>query len=164
MKQKEYPMDEDYNRALQFLADQIAERDQLSEQIKLLPPEARPEALRLLDELNKGIEAGEQALADEYEAAQQYHQALEERDIVFDDILESFAGAYVHAKYRHPDLLPKLDAEIKNMPPEYAKAFYERAAQLEAEDLIGIIAQQGETTEETEEFLRQYRAAEKEKQ
>ena len=157
-------MDEDYNRALRFLTEQIAERDQLSEQIKLLPPEARPEALRLLDELNKVIEAGEQALADEYEAAQKYHRTLEEQDIAFDGALESFAGAYVHVKYRHPESRAEMEATINNMPPEYAKAFYDRAAQLEAEDLIRVIAREGETREETEEFLRNYRAAEKERQ
>jgi hypothetical protein len=160
MKQKEYPMDEDYNRALEFLTEQIAERDKMHEQIKLLPPEARPEALRLLAELDEAIERGEQALATEYEAYQNHRRLEEERDRVFDELVERMAGAYVHAKYRNPDLTPKLDEVIAGMPPDEAKAFYERAAQLEAGDLIRIIAREGETREQTEEFLKNYRAAE----
>jgi len=158
MNKKEYPMDEDYNRALKFLTEQIAERDELLEQIKLLPPEARPEGLRLLDELNKAIERGEQALADEYEAFQNHRRAEEERDKTFDELTESLAGAYVHAKYRHPEMIEQLDAVIADMPPEEAEAFYDRAARIEAGDLNRIIAREGETREQTEEFLKNYRA------
>ena len=80
MSKKEYPMDENYNQALKFLTEQIAERDQLREQIKLLPPADRPEGLRLLAELDKSIERSEQALADEYEATQNLRRTEEKRD------------------------------------------------------------------------------------
>lgn len=164
MKQKEYPMDEDYNRAAAFLAEMIAEREEMAEVIKNLPPDARPEALRLLSDLDKAIEEREQKLAKEYEAAQKYYRAVDERDEVFDELVSRLAGAYVHVKYRNPEILAEMEATINNMPPEQAQEFYDCAAILEAGDLIRIIAREGETREETEEFLRQYRAAEKEKQ
>ena len=82
MSKKEYPMDENYNQALKFLTEQIAERDELSEQLKLLSPADRPEGLRLLAELDKSIERGEQALANEYEVTQNLRRTEEERDEV----------------------------------------------------------------------------------
>ena len=159
MKQKEYPMSDDYNQALAFLTEQIAERDQMLKDVQMLPPEARPEALRLIGELTKAIERGEQALANEYESTQKLRRAEEERDAKFDELAESLAGSYVHVKYRNPEMLEQMEAIINDMPPEEAAAFYERAARIEAGDLISIIARQGETREQTEEFLKNYRAA-----
>lgn len=159
MKEKEYPMDDDYNRALEFLIKQIAERDEMLEQVKFLPPEARPEALRLLDNLSKAIEKGEQALAKEYDSVQNLRRLEEDRDNKFDELLEGLAGSYVHVKYRNPEMLEKLEATINAMPPEESKVFYDRAAQIESGDLIRVIARQGETREQTEEFLKNYRAA-----
>ncbi|HEX9961386.1 MAG TPA: hypothetical protein VGB00_10660 [Pyrinomonadaceae bacterium] len=161
MKQKEYPMDEDYNRALKFLTGQIAERDRMLEQMKLLPPEAHPEALRLLDELNKDIERREQALAKEYEAYQNKCRLEEQRDALFDDLAERAVMIFIHIKYRHPEKLEEVRAAVlKNYTPEEEQAFYDRVAILEAGDLISIIARAGETREQTEEFLKNYRAAE----
>jgi hypothetical protein len=159
MSEKEYEMDDDYKRAAAFLVEQIAERDEFAEKLKLLPPEARPEALRLLAELDKAIERGEQALANEYEAYQNKCRLEEKRDRAFDDLMNSLSGAYVHAKYRNPDLLPKLDEVIDNMEPDEAKEFYECVARHEAGDLVRIIRREGETREQAEEFLKNYRAA-----
>jgi predicted RND superfamily exporter protein len=160
MKQKEYPMDEDYNQALQFLTEQIAERDEMLEQLKLLPPEARPEGLRLLDELNKAIEKGEQALAKEYESYQNLRRLEEERDSMFDDLAERMVMVFIHIKYRHPEKLEEMKAALlNNYTPEEEQEFYDRVAIFEARDLIGLIAREGETREQTEEFLKNYRAA-----
>ena len=163
MKQKEYPMDEDYNRAAAFLAEMIAEREELAEVIKNLPPNARPEALRLLSDLDKAIDEREQKLANEYEAFQNYQKLTDERDEMFDELVRRLAGAYVHIKYRNPEALAEMEATINNMPPEQAQEFYDCAAILESGDLIRIIAREGETREQTEEFLRNYRT-EKEKE
>lgn len=163
MKEKEYPMDENYNRALNFLTEQIAERDRLREQLKLLSPSDRPKGLRLLAELDKSIERSEQALADEYEATQNHRRIVEERDELLDETLESLAGSYVHVKYRNPEILEEFEEKINKMPPDEAKAFYTRAARLEAGDLLRIIARKGETREQTEEFLKNYRLEEEAK-
>lgn len=160
MSKKEYPMDENYNRAVQFLTEQIAERDKVSKQLKLLSPADRPEGLRLLAELDKSIERAEQALANEYEATQNLRRSEEKRDETYNDLVESLVGSYVHIKYRNPEILEKFEETINNMPPDEAKDFYARAARLEARDLIGIIARKGETREQTEEFLKNYRATE----
>lgn len=164
MKQKEYPMDEQFNRAAAFLAEMIAEREGMVKDIKLLPPDARPEALRLLAEFDKAIEEREQKLAEEYEATQNYYRTVEERDEMFDELVRRLAGAYVHIKYRNPEALAEMEATINNMPPEQSQQFYDCATILESGDLIRIIAREGETREETQEFLRNYRAAEKAKQ
>jgi len=155
-------MDENYNQALKFLTEQIAERDQIREQLKLLPPTDRPEVLRLLAELDKAIEKGEQALADEYESFQDLRRKEEERDKLFDEAAETMAGSYIHVKYRNPGMLEEMEEIINKMPPDQAKDFYERVKRLEAGDLIRIIAREGETREQTEEFLQNYRL-EKEK-
>lgn len=161
MNQKEYPMDEDYNRALEFLTEQIAERDEMVKQLKFLPPKTRPEALRLLDELNKAIEKGEQALAKEYDAYQNMRRLEEERDALFDDLAERMVMIFIHIKYRHPENLEEIRAAaLNNYTPEEEQAFYDRVAFLEAGDLISIISREGETREQTEEFLKNYRAAE----
>ena len=153
-------MDEDYNRALKFLTEQIAERDEMLEQIILLPPKARPEGLRLIDELNKAIESGEQALANEYEATQDLRRKEEERDNLLEDLLERMKGVFIHIKYRHPEKLEEMTtALLKDYTPEEKQEFYDDIAILEAGDLIGIIAREGETREQTEEFLRNFRAA-----
>jgi len=160
MSEKEYEMDDDYKRAAAFLVEQIAERDEYAEKLKLLPPEARPEGLRLLADLDEAIERGEQALANEYEAFQNQRRLEDERDKMFDEMTERLSGAYVHVKYRNPEMLAQMEEVINNMPPDEAKKFYECAARHEAGDLIRIIAREGETREQTEEFLKNYRAAE----
>lgn len=153
-------MDEDYNRALKFLTEQIAERDELVEQLKLLPPEARPEGLRLLELLNKAIEKGEQALAEEYESYQNLRRLEEERDSMFDDLAQRMVMVFIHIKYRHPEKLEEMKATLfNNYTPEEEQEFYDRVAILEAGDLISIIAREGETREQTEEFLKNYHAA-----
>lgn len=162
MSEKEYPMDENYNQALKFLIEQIAEREQLSEQLKHLSPADRPEGLRLLAELDKAIERGEQALAKEYESFQNLRRLEEERDKEFDEAAEMMAGSYVHIKYRNPEMLEEMEEIINKMQPEEAEDFYARAKRLEAGDLIRIIAREGETREQTEAFLEDYRL-EKEK-
>ena len=136
-------MDENYNQALKFLTEKIAERDQLREQIKLLPPADRPEGLRLLAELDKAIERSEQALANEYEATQNLRRSEEKRDEAYNDLVEGLAGSYVHVKYRNPEILEQFEETINNMPPDEADAFYARAARFEAGDLISIISRPG---------------------
>ncbi len=162
MKHKEYPMDEDYNRALTFLTEQIAERDSLRERLKLLPPTARPEALRLLADLDKAIEKGEQSLAKEYESYQNLRRLEEKRDNIFKDMAERMVMVFIHIKYRHPEKLEEIRAAVlNNHTPEEVQDFYDRVATLEAGDLISLISRQGETREQTEEFLKNYRAAQK---
>lgn len=72
---KEYEMDEGYRKALAYLLEAIEQRDALAETIKLAPPEKRAEGLHLLTQMDKSIEAGEQALAKEYETFQTYARA-----------------------------------------------------------------------------------------
>jgi len=75
---KEYAMDDGYQKALGFLLEAIEQRDILAETIKLAPPEKRAEGLHLLAQMDKSIEAGEQALANEYEAYQTHERAKED--------------------------------------------------------------------------------------
>ncbi|HEX8734443.1 MAG TPA: hypothetical protein VF721_03920 [Pyrinomonadaceae bacterium] len=72
---KEYEMDAGYQQALAYLLEAIEQRNILAETIKLAPPERRAEGLHLLAQMDKSIEAGEQALANEYETYQTYASA-----------------------------------------------------------------------------------------
>ncbi len=74
---KEYPMDESYNKALADLLEAIKTRDEMAETLKIAPPEKRPEGLRLLQEMDKKIEGGEQLLANEYQAFQNHARAID---------------------------------------------------------------------------------------
>ena len=74
---KEYPMDDNYNKALADLLEAIETRDEMARDLKLILPKDRPEGLRLLQELDKKIEQGEQALAVEYEAFQAEARAMD---------------------------------------------------------------------------------------
>ncbi|HEX8249730.1 MAG TPA: hypothetical protein VF599_16245 [Pyrinomonadaceae bacterium] len=75
---KEYEMDESYKNALAFLLEAIEQRDLLAETIRLAPPEKRAESLQLLAQMDKSIEAGEQALANEYETFQTHARAKDD--------------------------------------------------------------------------------------
>lgn len=165
MKEKEYPMDDDYNQKLQFLTELIAERDKLRKKLIVLSPAARAKILQALDEFDEAIERCEQALANQYEAHQKLCRAEEKRDSMAEDLAQRMKMVFIYIKYRHPEKLEEIRAALLNdFTPEEEQEFYDGVAELEAADLISLIAQQGETREETEEFLRQYRAAEKEKQ
>lgn len=75
---KEFEMDESYKQGLAYLLEAIEQRDLLAETIKLAPPEKRAESLQLLAQMDKSIEAGEQALANEYEAYQTHERAKDD--------------------------------------------------------------------------------------
>jgi hypothetical protein len=75
---KEYEMDASYKKALAYLLEAIEQRDILAETIRLAPPEKRAEGLQLLARMDKSIEAGEQALANEYETFQTHERAKED--------------------------------------------------------------------------------------
>ncbi|MBS1797051.1 MAG: hypothetical protein JSS81_24705 [Acidobacteria bacterium] len=85
---REYPMDDDYQKALADLLEAIAARDELADSLKFATPADRPEGLRLLRDLDAKIEASEAALAAEYEAEQNRGRAL---DALRDEI--KFASA-----------------------------------------------------------------------
>ena len=162
MKEKEYPMDDDYNQKLQLLAELIAESDKLKKKLIVLSPTARSKILQSIKEFDEAIERCEQALANQYEAHQNLRRAEEERDIMAEDLAERMKMVFIHIKYRHPEKLEEIRAALLNdYTPEEEKEFYEGVARLESGDLISLIAREGETREETEEFLRKYRAAEK---
>jgi hypothetical protein len=71
-------MDEHYKKAVADLLYAIEQRDILAETVKVAPPETRAEGLRLLAEMDKKIDEGEQALAKEYEAFQTHARAQDD--------------------------------------------------------------------------------------
>jgi hypothetical protein len=75
---KDYEMDESYKKALADLLESIDTRDELAEVLKLAAPADRAEGLRLLAQLDKKIDEGEQALAVEYEAFQKHARAKDD--------------------------------------------------------------------------------------
>ncbi len=84
---KEYPMDENYNKSLTEMVEAIKIRDEMTADFKIILPENRAEALRLLQEMDKRLEREEQALANQYEAVQNQGRAVE--NVRFDVMLAS---------------------------------------------------------------------------
>lgn len=161
MAQKEYEMDDDYKKAAAFLVEQIAERDEIAAKLKLLSPKDRPEGLRLLAELDKAIERGEQALANEYESKQNYQRALDEQAQVAEKALHAVAGSLIHVKYRLPDKFEEaFNIFTKGFTNKEIEDFEDRMAEMEAGDLVRIIRRKGETREQAEEFLKNFRIQE----
>lgn len=160
MPDKVYEMPDEYKQAMKDLLEYINTRDELAATIKFAPPEKIREGRELLAALDKEIEEGEAALAKEYELYQTKCRLEEEQDALYDDLAERMVGIFIHIKYRHPENLEEIRAAALNVyTPEEEQAFYDRVAILEAGDLISIIAREGETREQTEEFLKNYRAA-----
>ena len=81
-----------------------------------------------------------------------------ERAALFEEFLEKFSGKYLHFKYRQPEMRQQFDEVLAGLKPEQVKEFHALVAYLEAHHLIECIAVEGETQEETEEYLRKYRA------
>jgi hypothetical protein len=161
MSKKEYEMDDDYKKAAAFLVEQIAERDEIAENLKLLSPEDRPEGLRLLAKLDKAIERSEQALANDYEAQQNYQRALDEEAQAWEKALHATAGSLIHLKYRHSDKFEEaFNIFTKGWSNKEIEAFEDRMAEMEAGDLVRIIRREGETRKQAEEFLKNFRIRE----
>lgn len=157
-------MDDGYKKAAAFLVEQITERDEIAENLKLLSPEDRPEGLRLLAKLDKAIERGEQALANDYEAQQNYQRALDKEAQTWESALHSAAGSLIHMKYRHSDKFEEaFDIFTKGWSNKEIEAFEDRMAEMEAGDLVRIIRREGETRKQAEVFLKNFRIREEKK-
>lgn len=158
-EEKVYPMNDDYNQAMNDLLEFIKLRDEIAESLKIAPPDKVREGQEILAEMDKKIESLELVLAREYESYQNLRRTEEKRDEVFEDMFERMVMVFIHIKYRHPEKLEEMRAALlNNYTPEEEQAFYDRVAILEADDLIKIIAREGETREQTEEFLKNYKA------
>jgi hypothetical protein len=115
---KQYEMDESYKRALAFLLEAIEQRDLLAETIKLAPPEKRAEGLHLLAQMDKSIEAGEQALADEYEAYQTHERAKDDlRQTLKSKTAAELAQLRAHLK-KNPGSMQSVEKMLAEEFPE----------------------------------------------
>ena len=142
MPNKVYEMDDNYNQAVADLLEVIKVRDELTESIKIAPPDKIREGQKLLATMNKKIEECEAALAKEYETTQTYKKALDEQEEVFDEVKHRMEMVFVYTKHRLPDKLNEMKAIIFNdMKPEWIQDFYDNVAILEATRLEELIAE-----------------------
>jgi hypothetical protein len=115
---KEYAMDDGYRKALGFLLEAIEQRDLLAETIKLAPPEKRAEGLHLLARMDQSIEAGEQALADEYEAFQTHERAKDDlRQLLKSKTEPELAQLRAHLK-KNPGSMQSVEKMLAEEFPE----------------------------------------------
>lgn len=115
---KEFPMDESYHKALADLLEVIKTRDEMAEALKIAPPEKRAEGLRLLQELDKKIDGGEQVLANEYEAFQNHARAV---DLLRDEVKLASAEELKHLRQflkANPEEMPDLQKLLADEFPE----------------------------------------------
>jgi hypothetical protein len=115
---KEYEMDEGYKKALADLVESIETRDELAETLKLAAPKDRAEGLRLLSQLDKKIEEGEQALAVEYEAFQTHERAKDDlRQLIKSYSPEEMRGIREHLK-ENPGSMELVEKMLEEEFPE----------------------------------------------
>lgn len=133
MSEKVYEMDDNYNQAMEKLLEHINERDELAEALPHIPSEKRREARELLDEMNKKIEKVEAALAKEYASFQKMRRAEEERDVLFDEILDRTVKIYIHIKHNHPQMEPDIKEKALAVWEGREEEFFDRVAMYEAD-------------------------------
>jgi len=140
MSEKEYPMDDDYNKYAEQLLDFIDTRDRVLAAMKDMTPEQRREAQEPLKVLNESIEKLEEGLAGYHEAHQKAHRAEERKNEIGDDVWQRMLVMYVFVKQRMPEKLDQLTKNLDNLSPEVREEFLDQAALLEKYDLDDLLA------------------------
>lgn len=161
VSEKEYPMPDSYKKQTAQLLKLLEIREKIDKQREFMTPEHRRETVEKSAELGKKIDDYENQIAAHYEIHQLLRTIEEEMQKIDARQMVRIHKMYIYLKYRAPK--EKFDEfiEIVNiLSPEERENFYDQVAILEAGDLIRLIAKEGETREQTEEFLKNYRAAE----
>jgi DNA-binding transcriptional ArsR family regulator len=141
MTDKVYEMEDDYKESVAELLKAIKSRDELAESIKLLPPENRCEALRILAEMDKDLDAVEAGLADACAAYQKFRRKEEEVSEISEKLGEQMEIGYIRLKHLLPDKLAEKEASLfHGWTPENIQEFYDRVAIREATQLEKILA------------------------
>ena len=140
MSQKEYPMDEDYNKYAAQLLEFIDTRDRVLAAMKDMTPEEKREVKEPLKVLNENIEKLEEGLAKYHEAHRKEHRAEERKNEIGDDVWQRMLVMYVFVKQRMPEKLDQLTKNLDTLSPEVREEFLDQAALLEKYDLDDLLA------------------------
>ena len=141
MNEKEYPMDEQYNKYAEQLLDFIDTRDRVLAAMKDMTPEQRREAQEPLKVLNESIEKIEEHLAKYYKAHQTEQRAEERQNESGDDVWRRMLVMYVFVKQRMPEKLDEFTRNLENFSPEVKEEFLDQAAIMETYDLDELLAE-----------------------
>jgi hypothetical protein len=143
---KEYEMPEYYKDYLNKLVEMIDEQEQYKKILPTLPPDVRAEALPVMRQLDKAIEAFEQKMADEYRDFQKRSQRIEETEKEKEEtkaiLFENMQRMFIVAKHKfEPAKFKEYEAHItRNWEPDFKEEFYELVAHRESYDLENILA------------------------
>lgn len=140
MNEKEYPMDENYNKYAGQLIDFIDTRDRVLAAIKDMTPEQRRKVQEPLKVLNESIEKIEEHLATYYKAHQKEQRAEEKKNELGDDVWRRMLVMYVFVKKRMPEKLDNFTKKLDNFTPEVKEEFLDQAAIMETYDLDDLLA------------------------
>ena len=111
-ERKEYEMPDDYKQALRNLLDRIKTRDWAVEKLKTIHPSRRANLIKQIDELNRGIDRFEQALANEYELVQELRRVEEEYAAQMEELDKMADAIMADMKEKEPELYRKIKAEL----------------------------------------------------
>ena len=140
MKQKEFPMPDEYNKHAAQLLELFEMRDKINELLKFMTPERRRQFVKDSAELDKKIENFETLLAQQYEAYQLLHLGETEIAKIDARMFVRIQKFYIFLKHRvSPEKLAEFVEIINILPPEDRENFYDQAAILEATELDKIL-------------------------
>ena len=139
MKQKEYPMPDDYNEKSAQLVKFIETREKIQAAFKDMTPEQRRAVQEPLKTLNESIESLEKYLAETYEVYQKKHRAEEEQENLLDKGMRAAQEIYITLKHRKPEKLEEFTKVLEPLSPEEREEFFDGVAILEATELDKIL-------------------------
>lgn len=140
MKEKEYPMPDDYKQYVAQLLDFIEMRDEFLVTMKDMTPEEIREVQEPLKVLNENIEGLERDLADRYEAYQKERRVEEEQIRIINIGLRKLQELYILIKHLKPEELEEFTKTLEPFSSEERKEFFDGVAILEAQNLDEILA------------------------
>lgn len=140
MKQKEFPMPDDYNKQAAKLVELLEIRDKINEQIEFMTPEQRRQFVKDSAELEKKIDSYETLLGGQYEVYQLLRLVETEIEKIDARMLVRIQKFFIFLKHRAPpEKLAEFVEIINILPPEERENFYDQAAILEATELDEIL-------------------------
>lgn len=139
MSEKEYPVDEDYNKYAERLLDFIDTRDRVLAAMKDMTPAQRREVKVPLKVLNESIEELETHLAEQYEVHQKERRVEDEQTRLIDKGFRTAQELYIVIKHCKPEKLEEFTKCLDPLSFEDREEFFDGVAILEATKLDEIL-------------------------
>ena len=139
MKEKEYPMPDDYNEKAARLVGFIETRDKVRAAFKDMTSDQRRTAQESLKILNQSIESLEKYLAETYETYQKKRRLEERQERAAERGMRTVQEIYIGVKHLEPEKLETFTKILEPLSPEEREEFFDGVAILEATRLDEIL-------------------------